>query len=60
MVFYCVDGEFEFFYFEDIEEFELGMYWIFELKSELCDVWEKWIDVKELDLIMVFGVVFDF
>jgi 5-formyltetrahydrofolate cyclo-ligase len=48
---YCVDGELELFWLEDMDELELGMYRILEPKEELQPV--------DLDVVMVPGVAFD-
>jgi 5-formyltetrahydrofolate cyclo-ligase len=56
---YCVDGELELFWLQDMNELTLGMYKILEPKPELRSVEAKKIDVLELDLIMVPGVAFD-
>src|SRR5712691_2922598 len=56
---YCVDGELNLFHLESMDELSLGMYRIFEPKSELRSVAAKRVAVEELDLIMVPGVAFD-
>lgn len=56
---YCVDGELELFHLENMDELEIGMYKILEPKAELRTVFEKRIEVDELDLVMVPGVAFD-
>lgn len=56
---YCVDGELELFHLESMDELETGMYKILEPRSDLRDVAEKRVAVKELDLILVPGVGFD-
>ena len=56
---YCVDGELELFWLENMEELELGMYRILEPKAELRDVQSKRLQPADLDLIMVPGVAFD-
>ena len=56
---YCVDGELELFWLENMEELELGMYRILEPKESLRDVASKKLGPEDLDLIMVPGVAFD-
>ncbi len=56
---YCVDGELELFWLEDMSELELGMYKILEPKAELRTVEKKRLGPQDLDLIMVPGVAFD-
>lgn len=56
---YCVDGELELFWLENMDELELGMYRILEPKAELRDVAAKRLQPTDLDLIMVPGVAFD-
>jgi len=56
---YCVDGELELFWLENMDELSLGMYRILEPRPELRDLIEKRVDVTELDLVMVPGVGFD-
>ncbi len=56
---YCVDGELELFWLEDMNELELGMYRILEPKLELREVAEKKLAPEDLDLVMVPGVAFD-
>ena len=56
---YCVDGELELFWLEDMNELELGMYRILEPKNELRLVASKRLQPIDLDLIMVPGVAFD-
>lgn len=56
---YCVDGELELFWLENMEELELGMYRILEPKAELRDVASKKLTPTDLDLVMVPGVAFD-
>ena len=56
---YCVDKELELFLLDDMDELAIGMYKILEPKTELRELAEKRVDVKELDLIMVPGVAFD-
>lgn len=56
---YCVDGELELFWLENMEELELGMYRILEPKEALRDVAAKKLGPEDLDLIMVPGVAFD-
>jgi len=56
---YCVDGELELFWLEDMNELELGMYRILEPKNELRLVASKRLQPTDLDLIMVPGVAFD-
>lgn len=56
---YCVDGELELFWLEDMNELELGMYRILEPKAELRDVASKNLQPEDLDLVMVPGVAFD-
>jgi len=56
---YCVDGELELFWLENMDELSLGMYRILEPRAELREVPTKRVDVKELDLVMVPGVAFD-
>ena len=56
---YCVDGELELFWLENMEELELGMYRILEPKSDLRSVESKRLQPTDLDLVMVPGVAFD-
>lgn len=56
---YCVDGELELFWLEDMNELELGMYKILEPKAELRTVASKRLQPEDLDLVMVPGVAFD-
>jgi 5-formyltetrahydrofolate cyclo-ligase len=56
---YCVDGQLELFWLEDMDELETGMYKILEPKTELRSLPHKRVDVSALDLIMVPGVAFD-
>lgn len=56
---YCVDGELELFWLENMDELELGMYRILEPKADLRDVAAKRLQPTDLDLIMVPGVAFD-
>jgi 5-formyltetrahydrofolate cyclo-ligase len=56
---YCLDGELELFWLENMEELELGMYRILEPKPELRDIAAKRFTPKDLDLVMVPGVAFD-
>lgn len=56
---YCVDGELELFWLENMEELELGMYRILEPKNELRTVESKRLQPTDLDLVMVPGVAFD-
>ena len=56
---YCVDGELELFWLENMEELELGMYRILEPKNELRTVESKRLQPIDLDLVMVPGVAFD-
>ena len=56
---YCVDGELELFWLENMEELELGMYKILEPKNELRTVEAKRLMPADLDLVMVPGVAFD-
>ncbi len=56
---YCLDGELELFWLENMEELELGMYRILEPKNELRTVASKHFQPTDLDLVMVPGVAFD-
>jgi 5-formyltetrahydrofolate cyclo-ligase len=56
---YCLDGELELFWLENMDELELGMYRILEPKVELRDVAAKRLTPTNLDLVMVPGVAFD-
>ena len=56
---YCVNGELELFWLENMEELELGMYRILEPKHELRSVESKRLQSTDLDLVMVPGVAFD-
>jgi 5-formyltetrahydrofolate cyclo-ligase len=56
---YCLDGELELFWLENMEELELGMYRILEPKVELRDIAAKRLTPTDLDLVMVPGVAFD-
>ena len=56
---YCVDGELELFWLENMEELELGMYRILEPKNELRTLESKHLQPTDLDLVMVPGVAFD-
>ena len=56
---YCLDGELELFWLENMDELELGMYRILEPKNELRTVKEKHLQPGDLDLVMVPGVAFD-
>jgi 5-formyltetrahydrofolate cyclo-ligase len=56
---YCLDGELELFWLENMEELELGMYRILEPKVELRDITAKRLTPTDLDLVMVPGVAFD-
>jgi 5-formyltetrahydrofolate cyclo-ligase len=56
---YCLDGELELFWLENMDELELGMYRILEPKVELRDVASKRLTPTDLDLVMVPGVAFD-
>jgi 5-formyltetrahydrofolate cyclo-ligase len=57
---WCNDtGELELFWLRDMSDLALGMYKILEPKSELRNLPDRIVDVRELDLIMVPGVAFD-
>ena len=56
---YCLDGELELFWLENMEELELGMYRILEPRNELRTVASKHLQPTDLDLVMVPGVAFD-
>lgn len=56
---YCVDGELELFWLENMDELELGMYRILEPRADLREVESKRLQPTDLDLIMVPGVAFD-
>ena len=56
---YCVDGELELFWLENMEELELGMYKILEPNNELRTIEAKRLMPADLDLVMVPGVAFD-
>lgn len=56
---YCLDGELELFWLENMEELELGMYRILEPKNELRTVASKHLQPTDIDLVMVPGVAFD-
>ena len=56
---YCLNGELELFWLENMDELELGMYRILEPKVELRDVAAKRLTPTDLDLVMVPGVAFD-
>jgi 5-formyltetrahydrofolate cyclo-ligase len=56
---YCVDGELELFWLEDMNELELGMYRILEPTAAMREVASKRLQPTDLDLIMVPGVAFD-
>ena len=56
---YCLNGELELFWLENMEELELGMYRILEPKHELRSVESKRLQPTDLDLVMVPGVAFD-
>ena len=56
---YCLDGELELFWLENMEELELGMYKILEPKNELRTIEAKRLMPADLDLVMVPGVAFD-
>ncbi|MFN7889152.1 MAG: 5-formyltetrahydrofolate cyclo-ligase, partial [Pirellula sp.] len=56
---YCLDGELELFWLENMDELEWGMYRILEPKVELRDVAAKRLTPTDLDLVMVPGVAFD-
>lgn len=56
---YCVEGELELFWLQNMDELALGMYKILEPKAELRQLADKKIAVAALDLIMVPGVAFD-
>lgn len=56
---YCVNGELDLFWLENMEELELGMYRILEPKHELRSVESKRLQPTDLDLVMVPGVAFD-
>jgi 5-formyltetrahydrofolate cyclo-ligase len=56
---YCVDGELELFWLENMDELELGMYRILEPTAEMRTVERKKLQPTDLDLVMVPGVAFD-
>jgi 5-formyltetrahydrofolate cyclo-ligase len=56
---FCVDGELELFWLQDMDELELGMYRILEPKAQLREVQAKRLRPEDLDLVMVPGVAFD-
>lgn len=56
---YCVDGELELFWLQNMDELSLGMYKILEPRTELRSQPEKKVRPEELDLVMVPGVAFD-
>lgn len=56
---YCVDGELELFWLQNMDELSIGMYKILEPKAELRQLPEKKVQAQDLDLIMVPGVAFD-
>jgi len=56
---YCLNGELELFWLENMDELELGMYRILEPRVELRDVAAKRLTPTDLDLVMVPGVAFD-
>ncbi len=56
---YCVEGELELFWLEDMDELELGMYRILEPKESLRSIESKKLQPEDLDVVMVPGVAFD-
>jgi 5-formyltetrahydrofolate cyclo-ligase len=56
---YCVDGELELFWLENMDELELGMYRILEPKEALRSDLRKKLQPEDLDVVMVPGVAFD-
>lgn len=56
---YCVDGELELFWLENMDELELGMYRILEPTESMRTVERKKLQPTDLDLVMVPGVAFD-
>ena len=56
---YCVDGELELFWLENMDELELGMYRILEPTASMRTVERKKLQPTDLDLVMVPGVAFD-
>ena len=56
---YCVEGELELFWLENMDELELGMYRILEPTESMRKVERKRLQKNDLDLVMVPGVEFD-
>ena len=56
---YCIEGELELFWLQDMDELSVGMYKILEPKMELRGLPEERVQPEELDLVMVPGVAFD-
>jgi 5-formyltetrahydrofolate cyclo-ligase len=56
---YCVNGELELFYLQNMDELAVGMYKILEPKAELRALADKRVEVGDLDLVIVPGVAFD-
>ena len=57
---WCNDqGELELFHLTNMDQLAIGMYKILEPKSELRNLPEHRVDVRDLDLVMVPGVAFD-
>lgn len=56
---YCVEGQLELFHLAETDELAVGMYKILEPRTELRQLPEKKVAVRELDLVMVPGVAFD-
>ena len=56
---YCVDGELELVWLENMDELELGMYRILEPTASMRTVERKKLQPTDLDLVMVPGVAFD-
>lgn len=56
---YCVEGELELFWLENMDELELGMYRILEPTASMRTVERKKLQPTDLDLVMVPGVAFD-
>jgi 5-formyltetrahydrofolate cyclo-ligase len=56
---YCTDGQLDLFLLADMNELAVGMYKILEPVESLRKQPGKWVEVEELDLVMVPGVAFD-
>jgi 5-formyltetrahydrofolate cyclo-ligase len=56
---WCLNGELELFWLQEMSDLDVGTYKILEPKESLRRIPERQVDPVELDLVMVPGVAFD-